>query len=423
MPPKPSPHLHSHQHPHSHPTPPPVIRIIEVDVPLNPGERPTEIPVFANNPEEAFRILYETGNGVGGTGVRNAYYGTVLEPIRNAYKTRLEAVESAIRQRRVGLGPNPTEYELRGVAQWAARQRAWTARVWRVPTPSLLAGLEARDWQKYGVGGRTFENLMARNAAAGRSGTAAYEYILGSAVRSNAEVTASVARGARFLRGGGAVLGVAGLAVSAYDIAHAPAGQRGALAERHAVGFAGGLVGSEAAAGLLAIGAGLLAATPPGWVVIGVGLIGGIAGGVIADRIFYPPKHEPIARRMAAGYAIDPHHHYVGTGLTGDTKGPTVLPVIHQVIITVQRGDTQATLSRRGYFQASLSVGLTADQASAYANRHASATGLHWLAGDPSPSNDSTVRPSDIAATAGHRVIFQLNSDQREELAALAARH
>jgi hypothetical protein len=195
------------------------------------------------------------------------------------------------------------------------------------------------------------------------------------------------------------------------------------VAERHAVGFAGGLVGSEVAAGLLAIGAGLLAATPPGWVVIGIGLIGGIAGGVIADRIFYPPKYEPIAERMAAGYAIDPDHPYVGTGSTSRTTGRTVLPVIHQVVITVARGDTQATLSRRGCLQAALSVGLPADQAGAYANRHATATGLHWLAGDPSPRNDSTVRPSDIAATAGQRVIFQLNSDERKELAALAGRH
>jgi hypothetical protein len=422
MPPKPSPHLHTHRYPHSHPIPSPQIRLIEVDVPLHPGEQPTAIPVFANSPKEAFRLLFEIGNGVGGTGVRNVYYGTVLEPIRRAYVRRLEAVETAIRRDRAALGPNPTEYELRGLAQWAARQRAYNARLWRLPTPSLFAGLEARDWQKYGVGGRTFENLMARNAA-GRTGTAAYEDILGSAVRSNAEVTASVARGARFLRRGGAVLGVTGLAVSAYDIARAPAGQRGAVAQQQALGFAGGLVGSEVAAGLLAIGAGLFAATPPGWVVIGVGLVGGLVGGVISDRIFYPPKHEPIAHRMAAGYAIDPHHHYVGTGLTRHDTGPTVLPVIHEVVITVELGDTSATLSRRAHLQAALSVGLPKEQAVAYASRHASATGLYRVAGDSSLHNDSRVRPSEIATRAGQRVIFYLNSKEREELAALAGRH
>jgi hypothetical protein len=402
---------------------PPQIRITEVDVSLEQGQPPSTIAVFADSPEEAFRILYETGSGVAGAGARHFYYGKVLEPIRHAYYKRLTQVETLIRQRRVSLGVNPTEYELRGLAQWAARQRARTARLWRLPTPSLLGGLEARDWREYGVGGRTWENLLKRNAKAGRTGAAAYEYILGSAVRANPEVTASVARGARFLRGGGAVLGVAGLAISAYDIVKAPPEQRANVAKRQAVGFAGGLIGSEVAVGLLSVGAGLLAATPPGWVVIGVGLIAGIAGSLIAERTFFPPHHEPIAKRMGAGYAIDPRHPQGGTGFAPGTTGPTVLPVIRQVIIAMQRSDTQATISRRAYFQAALSVGLPADQAGAFADRHASPTGLRWLSGDPSPRTDAAVRPSDIAAMAGKQVIFELSPMQRDELAALAGRH
>ncbi len=400
--------------------PPPLIRIVEVDVALHPGEPPTRIPVFADSAEEAFRILYEAGNATGGTGVRNIYYGSVLKPLRDGYKARLEAVEASIQQRRAALGLKATEYELRGLAQWAARQRANTARVWRLPTPSLLAGLEARDWRQYGIGGRTFDNLIARSAAQGRTGLAAYEHILGSAVRSNVEVNASVARGARFFRGGGAVLGVAGLAISVCEVASALPEQRGALVHRQAIGFAGGLIGSEIGVGLLAVGAGFLAATPPGWVVIGVGLVAGVAGGMISDRMYFPPDHKPLATRLGAGYAVDPRQHHAGAYYPSGTIAATTLPVIQQVTVTVEKGDSQMSISRRAHSQAALSIGLPAEQADAFARRHASATGMQWVSGDPSPTTDASVRLSDMAASVGRKIVFKLNTMQRDELAELA---
>jgi hypothetical protein len=247
------------------------------------------------------------------------------------------------------------------------------------------------------------------------------ENIIGSAVRSNAEVNASVACGARFLRGGGAILGAAGLAVSAYGIAQTPSRQRGDVVRRQVVGFAGGLIGSEIAAGLLAVGAGLLAATPPGWVVIGVGLVGGIAGGIIADAVIFAPHYETIGRRMGAGYAVDPKRPLGGGAPAAGPTGVTVLPVIRRVVVTIQRTDTQLTLSCRAYLQAALSIGLSVERASAFARRHATAAGLRWLAGDPSPRTDAAMRSSDIAATAGSNVIFELSRVQRDELAALAA--
>ena len=413
MPPPPSPPA---------PQAPPSVRAIEVDVVLEPNARPTPITVFADSPEDAFRILYQVGNGVGGTGARNFYYGSVLEPIRNNYKLQLQRVETEILKRRGTLGTKPSAYELRGLAQWAAKQRANTARLWRIPTPSLLVGLEARDWQKYGVGGRTFENLLKRNAASGRTGTAAYDYILKSAAASNAEVSASVSRGARYLKGGGAILGVAGLGVSAYQIYQAPPEQRGAVAERSAVGFAGGLIGGEIAVGLLTVGAALLVATPPGWIIMAVGLVGGIAGGIIADHVFYPPKEEPISSRLSRGYAIDAHRlsSYQGPLPLGSGAGATSLPLIRQVTIVIQRNDTQTTLTYRGYFLAARSAGLSVDEANAFADRYTSASkNLQWISGDPSPKSSATVRAGDIAATVGKPVIFSLNDAVRGELTKL----
>ncbi len=404
--------------PRSVASPPAELRIIEVDVPLTPGQPPVTVAVPANSPEEAFYLLYHIGNGTTGA----LAHATVLQVLRNQYKTKLTQVEAQILQRRAALGPNATEYELRGLAQWGARQRANTARLFRIPTPAVGAGLELRDWRTYGVGGRTWENLLKRQAARGNTGSSSYEALIGSATRSNAGVNESMARGARLLKGGGGVLAVAGLGLTAYDIYKAPPQQRGAVATRHAIGFAGGLVASEIGVGLLTIGAGLLLATPPGWVVLAVGLVAGAAGGIIADRIFYPDDYRPAAARLGAGIAIDPRRPGAGAAPGHGQQASTVLPMIERVDVVVKANDTQATLSRRAYRLAAASAGLPDDVQEQFAMRYASATGLSWIAGDPSPRNGPGLTRGDLAATTGQHIVFDLNAAQRAELAGLAAR-
>ncbi|WBH16008.1 hypothetical protein [Sphingomonas radiodurans] len=276
------------------------IRTVEIDVLLSPGTRPVRMRVPASTREEAYALLNSIGNGtVGGVA-----YGSVLEPLRNGYKRNLEGVERQILQRRQALGTGATPAQLETLARWGSAERTRTARIWRIPTPVTGLGLELRDWRVYGWGGRTYDNLLTRNARAGRTGVAANNYIIGSATRSNPGFNASVARGARILRGGGGVLAVAGLGVTAHDIWRAPANQRGAVAQRHAVGIAGGIIGAEVAAGLVMVGAGLLVATPPGWIIIAVGLVGGIAGSMIADHYFYPDNHQTAASTLASGRVL-----------------------------------------------------------------------------------------------------------------------
>lgn len=405
---------------------PSTIPLIEVDVPLAPGTPPVPVQIPANSPEEAFAILLSMGDameaGMAGAGARNIYYGSVLEPIRDSYKLRLEMVERSIQQRRLALGATPDPLELRGLAQWAARQRAKTARISRLPTPALLAGLEARDWREYGPGGRTFENLMRRKQARfGLTGPAAYESILSSASTSNPEVNAKIARAAQHLRRGGAILGVVGLGFTAAEIAEAAPEDRGHVAGRAAVSFAGGLVGSEVAVGLVTVGAALLlGVTPAGWVVLAVGLVGGIAGGVIADRVFFPPETENTARTLSSGVAVDPQRLAVGGGVpgagTGGSAATTTLPVIRQVSVPVRAGDTQFTLGQRAYTLAAASVGLSADQQVEFADRHASPAGIRWVSGDPTPQGSRSMNEEDIALTAGREIIFRLNEAQRTEL-------
>ena len=398
--------------------------MVEVDVALQLGQAPVPVRVPAHSAEEAFAMLITMGEGMGGTGAQNFYYGSVLGPIRDSYKARLEIVEREILQRRMSLGSAPDPLELRGLAQWAARQRARTARVARLPTPSLLAGLEARDFHEYGLGGRTFDNLMRRKTRLkGLTGTAAYESILSSASVSNPKVNASIARAARHLRTGGAVLGVVGLAVTAVDIYDAPADGRGAVATRAGVSFAGGLIGSEVAVGLVTVGAGLLlGATPVGWVILGVGLVGGVVGGIIADQVFYPKRSEPVARQLNAGIAIDPKH-LSSSVVTGSANGmaSTLLPIIRQVPVMIRANDTQFTISHRAAKLAAASVGLPIASQMEFADRYANRTGLNWVSGDPTPEEgSSSVNSHDVALTAGHKITYQLNETQRAELTQLA---
>ncbi len=394
----------------------PPINFVTVQVGKKPSGEPDLMMVPANSEEEALRLLRDVGNGV----PAGVAWGSTLEPIRQAYKRQLEQVELAIRERRARLGPNPSAYELRGLAQWAARQRTLTARLWRIPLPATGLGLEVRDWRMYGAGGRTFDNLVARNARQGLTGRAAYENILGSAKRSNVKVNAEVARGAAFLRRGGGVLAVAGLGISAYDIWKAPAERRGDVAKRHSVGLAGGLVGAEVAGGLLAIGAGLLFATPPGWLVIAVGLVGSVGGAMIADRTFYPSDYQPVSQHMRAGMAVDPRYPVTGAVMPGRLGG-TTLPVVDRIAITPRGGETPAALSHRAFMQAAASVGASLEQQKLFADRNGGGN-LEWVSGDPSPTDGGTMSGRDISRMVGQDIVFRMAPAHMAQLLRMIAR-
>lgn len=183
--------------------------MITVDVRDPQTGRIEAVTVPVRTPEEAFRYLYAVGGGLAGEGSRDLYLRTVLEPIRARYKAQLQQIETEIIRRQAAIGANATEGKVWALAVWAARQRANTARIWRIPQrPAQILSWEARDLVQYGPGGRTFANLLKRQELKrGPTGRPAYEYIIGSAVVDNAKATAQVARSARFLRRGGAALG------------------------------------------------------------------------------------------------------------------------------------------------------------------------------------------------------------------------
>ncbi|MBL6456928.1 hypothetical protein JMJ55_16445 [Belnapia sp. T6] len=268
------------------------------------------VTVPARNEQEAIAILHEAGSGLAGEGMRNLYLGSVLEPVRHRYHQALSQAAAEIAERRAKLGPAPSEAALRELSEWAVRRRAQAARLWRIPTgPAMQVRLEVRDWRKYGFGGRTYQNLLRRQQGGGFTGATAYENLILSATQSNAGVDASIPRSARHLRFGGGILAGLALAYSAHEIAEAPPEQRANLAKHQAVGFAGGVVGGEAAAALAGVGLGLLVATPPGWVVITVGLVaglvGGVVGGMVAERVVFPEDAHAASQAMRSGIPLN----------------------------------------------------------------------------------------------------------------------
>lgn len=159
-------------------------------------------------------------------------------------------------------------------------------------------GGEIRDWRQYGVGGRSLNNLLLRAESQGLTGEAALLKVLSSVDKPNPAATAAILKGARYLRGAGAVLLVGGAGLSAYNIASAPPEQRSNIAWREGASLAGGIVGSNLVVGVCF----LLGMTGVGLVV--VGLVAGVAGAMAAERIYYAHQSSNAIRQLDAGQVV-----------------------------------------------------------------------------------------------------------------------
>jgi hypothetical protein len=265
-----------------------------------------EVTVPGRSTQEALTFLEFAGGGMFGSGGRQVLAGMTLAPIRNAYYRRLAEVEREIAARRAALGSAPSEAALKELGGWAVRQRAAAARLWRVPSgPAAVVIGEARDWREYGPGGRTVGNMERRVMSRGLRGAEVSEYFLKGAVRPNAKMTTQLLRGARFLRRGGGILAVAGLMMTEEEIRQAPAGQRTQIAKQEAVGMAGGFIGGEAAVGsVLAIGTAFALATPPGWVLLGIGIIAGAGGSYVAEKFYFHDDGVTAVRAIGRGETV-----------------------------------------------------------------------------------------------------------------------
>ena len=194
---------------------------------------------------------------------------------RTAY---LEEIHTASREAVAEIGAARTAGDLER-AERAARVASAFRNTARAETQELLSpggrvmsqALEQeRSWtsmfSKYG-GTSTFETYEAIALASGRS-----------------------SRWASGLAGVGKYLGplgvVVGLGVAGYEVSHAPPGQGLQTAVREGGGMVGGAVGATGGAALgagaaVGVAAFLGLSGPPGWLVLGLGVVGGFAGGYL----------------------------------------------------------------------------------------------------------------------------------------------
>ena len=259
-------------------------------IPMQRGVHPHQIAVPAQSHREANDTLHWIGTGSFSTGLHQTYLGTMLPQVREAYYHALEKAEQEITFRKASLGSrlnNPAEYE--AFVRWASARRTSIARVFRLPTGiGTVIGGEIRDTRKYGFGGRSFDNLMLRQAARGVTGRAAVTNILHSVDKPNLAVTEQMLKTAKVLRGGGAVLFVGGLALSGYEIYQATPQERPALVKKTAATMGAALVASEIAVGIA------LMLSAPAVAVIAVGLVVGGVAAYETEQIFFTdnkPKH------------------------------------------------------------------------------------------------------------------------------------
>ncbi|RZL10498.1 MAG: hypothetical protein EOP40_06130, partial [Rubrivivax sp.] len=235
--------------------------------------------------EEGYAFLRSIDNGVGGAGARQFIAGATWEPIRRRYQAVDRALVEAAKARLTTLGPRPATADLEALVRQASGQRTTAARLWRMPSgPDAFLAAEARDWAKYGAGGRNFNNLMRRSESNPARATWSRDdhllQILRNVEKTNAGVDAAVLRNARYLKAGGAILMVAGLGWTYREYQRTPQHQKAEFVRREAVTTAGGALGAGlATAVLVAVGA-------SGAVVIGVGLVAGVAGALVAEGVY-----------------------------------------------------------------------------------------------------------------------------------------
>ncbi|MFN3987116.1 MAG: hypothetical protein ACK4KV_16600 [Rhodocyclaceae bacterium] len=246
------------------------------------------VTVPGTSKDEGLEFLRMVGSGMAGSGIRMTQLGYRIPQIRMEYERRLEGLA----RQREGMEARFRAGEMtkEEFARWlhGERRRIAYAGRWQQGLGAVTV-LEARDWAKYGVGGRSWDNMVSHASRGLPPSADPLDRLIGSASRSNAGVSEAAIRGARMLRNGGPIFMVVGVGVSAHEIASAPAEERTYVAGRLASEAGGGALGSGLGVGVC-IAFGLATS---GWGLLACGLVGGAAGGYAggtAYRSVNPPE-------------------------------------------------------------------------------------------------------------------------------------
>ena len=155
---------------------------------------------------------------------------------------------------------------------------------------SSFAIYKARDTLKYGQGGRTYPNMIhyaQKTQKEVNTIAQANKYLLKSATRPNTKINSASLKVGKYLKHGGRVAVVFGVALSAHTILTAEEYRLEEVVSREAGSFVGGAFATSATVGICLV----FGIVTGGWGLLAVGIIagtgGGMAGGYLAEKIYH----------------------------------------------------------------------------------------------------------------------------------------
>ncbi len=230
------------------------------------------VAVPAYSAAEGLSFLEKLASGNIGAGIKMSTMGHTIPQIRTEYKQLIEGFEAALEAKKAqGL-------DARALAKWAIAERTKIARGMRAKQGGAAhIVLELRDQLKYGIGGRSYNNLEKRALKRGVPTAELPATMLRNAVRPNQGVSNAALKGAQFLKHGGRAVVVVSISATAYTLLTAPEGQLEGIFYEEVGGVAGGIAGGGAGVGLcilFGIGSG-------GWGLLACGVVGGGLGGLV----------------------------------------------------------------------------------------------------------------------------------------------
>ena len=137
--------------------------------------------------------------------------------------------------------------------------------------------LELRDNVKYGLGGRSYDNLAKRASVKGIKQSEIPAQLLKNTIKPNKAISDAALKGAKFLKHGVRVVVVLSISATAYTLLTAPEDKLERILYEELGGAAGGFIGGGTVVGLCI----LFGIATSGWGLLACGVIGGGIGGIV----------------------------------------------------------------------------------------------------------------------------------------------
>ncbi|MEM9223922.1 MAG: hypothetical protein AAGB11_16195 [Pseudomonadota bacterium] len=245
----------------------------------------------ADSEASALDFLAGVGGGAAGAGRAMRRVGIDGPAVRLRYKQEVEGLARKIAEKLADGQSKET------VARWATEERRRIVQRMRAGSGPVAKGIyEIRDWRKYGYGGRTYPNMSRYYRNQGVPQSSIPDKLIQGAQRSNVDVNKAM-KGAAYLRHGGRVLIVVGVAISAARIWNASDRDLPRVIGEELGGFIGGGLGAGAGVGICIV----FGIATSGWGLLACGVVGGVGGGAlgshvggsIADGVYYSDATTP----------------------------------------------------------------------------------------------------------------------------------